>query len=120
MFIMVIKVLAAVLAGYECYKMLNADAFIKLIKKMKAGLEGQEEGPLIQQDPLLQRVFLIEVIYIIFAVALLFTEYWHFTLVLLSLNFLLFLMEATTGISSWVFAASSAIFALLLMNIVLF
>lgn len=116
---MIIKVLAALFAGYECYKMLNAGAFIELIKRIKSGIEEPEKETSIKDDPFLKRVFVIEVAYAVFAIGLLFTEYRYFTLTLIILSIILILMEVITGISKGVFALSSAICALLLMTIIL-
>ncbi|RQD75498.1 MAG: hypothetical protein D5R97_05780 [Candidatus Syntrophonatronum acetioxidans] len=116
---MIIKVLAAVFAGYECYKMLNAGAFIGLIKRIRSGIEEPEKEKPIKDDPFFQRVFIIEGAYIVFSLGLLFTEYRYFTLALIFLSIILLLMEIITGISKGVFALSSAICALLLMTIIL-
>lgn len=116
---MIINILAAVFAGYECYKMLNGEAFIKLIRKLKAGLEDPGKEPLFERDPFLKRVLIIEVAYIVFALTLIFTQYWYFPIILFSLSFLLVLIETIMGINRWIFAAGSAICALLLVNIML-
>lgn len=118
---MIIKVVAAVFAVYECYKLLNTASFKILIERTKGAGE-QEKPPEMMQlmaDPFFQRVMLIELAYLIFALILLFTDYWYFTIVLFILSIAVILLDTSGRKGTLVLATGSAISAALLMTIVL-
>lgn len=115
---MIIKILAAVFAAYEFYKMLNADAFNHLIKRTKTA-DSLEKLPEVLADPFFRKTMLIEFFYIIFALVLLFTEYWYFTVILLGLNLALLGIDTTSRMGRLFIGTSSAICAALLVNIIL-
>jgi len=115
---MTIKILAAIFAAYECYKLLNTEPYKKIIERTnEAGELGTTS--FITTDPFLRRVMLIELVYIIFAIILLFTVYWYFTLVLFTISILIIAVDTTGRKGSLILGACSAICAVLLMTIVM-
>lgn len=115
---MILKVIAAIFAAYEFYKMLNADAFNELIKRTKTA-DRLEMVPEILSDPFCRRTMIIEFFYVIFALALLFTEYWYFTVILIAVNLALLAVNTTGKFGRFFIGTSSAICAAILINIVL-
>lgn len=115
---MFLKILAAIFAAYECYKMLNSGMYIRLIEQAKAAYQ-VEHPPEFMATVFFRRVMLIEFAYIIFAIALLFTGYWYFTIILFLVSFLLFIMDTSKKYSNLLLSAGSAVCAAILMTIVL-
>ncbi len=115
---MLIKILAAFFAAYECYKMLNPSAYIKLIKQAKAAYQVEETAQFMA-DSFFRRVLIIELAYIVFAIILLFTQYWYFTVVLFLLSIVLFTLDTTGRRIRLLLTGGSALCAVILMIIVL-
>lgn len=116
---MVIKVMAAFFAAYEAYKLLNARAFSALIERMKAAGRLEKAPEIIMTDFFFRRVLLIELAYLVFAFILLFTAYWYFSIVLITISIVVFLMDTTVRAGRLALGAGSAILAALLMFIVM-
>jgi len=118
---MTIKILAAIFASYECYKLLNIEPFKELIERTKAAgsLNTDSDAMEILTDPFFKRVMLIELFYVIFAITLLFTVYWYFTIVLFSFSIAMFLFDTTGKRGNLILGIGSAISAALLMTIVM-
>lgn len=115
-----IRVMAAVFAAYEFYKMLNAGTYIRLIRETKELADQPADMSSFMANPFVQRVMLIEIFYIIFAVALIFTPYWYFTIVLFAVSLGVFsLVVSGRAQGSLIVSIGSAICALLLMRIVI-
>ncbi len=118
---MTIKVIAAIFAVYESYKLLNTASFKVLIDQTKeAGkLENPPQLMQLMPDPFFRRVMIIELAYMIFALALLFTAYWYFTIVLFTLSIAIILLDTTGRKGTLILATGSAISLTLLMTIIL-
>ncbi len=118
---MTIKVIAAIFAVYECYKLLNTASFKILIDRTKGAGELENPPQLIQlmADPFFQKVMVIELAYMIFALVLLFTAYWYFTIVLFTLSIAIIMLDTTGTKGNLILATGSAISLALLMTIVL-
>ncbi len=115
---MLIKIMAAIFAAYECYKLLHIGAFSELIENLK--LVGKtEERSLIEGNSFYKRVLFVEVCYLIFALVLLFTAYWYFTVVLLAISLSLFAIDTRTIAGKVILGMGSAVCVSLLMYIVL-
>ncbi len=115
---MYIKILAALFAAYECYKMLNPSAYIKLIKQAKAAYQIEETAQFMA-DPFFRKVLLIELAYILFALFLLFTPYWYFTAILFLLSIVIFTLDTAGRRIRLLLTGGSALCAIILMIIVL-
>lgn len=116
---MELKIIAAIFAAYEAYKLLHAGAFSALIEQMKeAGHKGEAPQDILK-DLFFRRVVLIELAYLLFAVFLIFTPYWYFTIVLMGSSAAVMLSDTKTTPGRLVMVISSAVLALLLMKIVL-
>ncbi|HAP32851.1 MAG TPA: hypothetical protein DCQ14_07360 [Firmicutes bacterium] len=115
---MLIRVMAAVFAAYEVYKLLNAAAFCELYEQIKTvgNLETVRHNML--KDPFFRRVLLLELTYMFFAFALLFTPFWYFPIVLGGTSIALTLADTKGRAGRIALSAASAILAALLMNIV--
>ncbi len=116
---MLIKIFAAVFAVYEFYKILNAEAYMKIIRQAKTAFDKDEDASKILADSFFRKVLLLEIAYTAYAVFLLFTAYWYFTLILLALSFILFVIDATGRTSSRILGAGSAVSAAVLVSIML-
>ncbi|MDO9535732.1 MAG: hypothetical protein Q7J85_10485 [Bacillota bacterium] len=118
---MTIKIIAAIFAAYECYKLLNVEPFKELIERTKAAgnLDTDSQVMAVMTDPFFKRVMLIELSYVIFAVILLFTVYWYFTIVMFSFSIAIILFDTTGRKGSLILGIGSAISAALLMTIVM-
>ncbi len=115
---MYIKTAAAIFAAYECYKMLNAGAYVKLIQKAKAAHRA-EEAEQFTADPFFRRVLVLELAYIVFAIILLFTPFWYYTIVLFAISLLLFTLDPAGRMIRLLLTSGSAVCAVLLMYIIL-
>lgn len=118
---MTLKIIAALFAVYECYKLLNTEPFKELIDRTKAagGLEKPPQVMEVMTDPFFQRVMLIELAYIIFALILLFTPYWYFTIVMFTISVAIIMLDTTGRKGNLILIIGSAISAALLMTIVI-
>lgn len=118
---MTIKIIAAMFAAYECYKLLNNKSFKELIEHTKRAGR-QNEAPQIMEimsSPFFQRVMLIEFAYIIFALVLLFTAYWYFTIVLFGFSIAMVFLDTSGQKGDLIIGIGSAVSAILLMYIVM-
>lgn len=115
-----IKVLAAVFAAYEVYKMLHAGAFIRLIENTRKLADEHAGLPAFMSDPFVRRILVIELLYIIFVMILIFTPYWYITIAIIAVSVFAFSMVAAERVgSTLILTIGSAICAMLLMIIVL-
>jgi len=118
---MTLKVIAAIFAAYECYKMLNTQSFKALIERTKAAGRPEEASQAMQviKNPFFMRVMLIELAYMVFALILIFTAYWYFTIVLFTISFSVIMMDTNGRKGNLILGMGSAISAALLMTIVM-
>jgi hypothetical protein len=114
---MAIKVLAAIFAVYECYKLLNTEPFIKLIELTKEAVESGAAA-LVTTDIFFRRIMIIELGYAVFALILLFTVYWYFSLVLFTISIAIIALDTTGKKGRLILGTASAICVILLMTIV--